>query len=174
MKKIQKSSDLKISNLEQGFTLIELVVVIVILGILSAVAVPKFVNLTDDSRRAVMEGLMGSIKSATTMVHSKALIANKTTGTETVEADGVFYSVVNSYPATHNVGTGSGDSVATAAGIIGAIDKTIPLITVQLTGNGQKSTTFSYSNLGSGCRITYLEALSSNEPPVITFEDSGC
>jgi MSHA pilin protein MshA len=158
----------------KGFTLIELVVVIVILGILSVVALPKFINLTDDSRKAVMEGLSASLKSSATMMHSKALIANKIDGADILEVEGEYYSIYNGYPDTHNVGTGSGDSEVNASGIIGTIDKTIPLIQVQLTGNGVKTTSFSYSGLGSDCQIIYSQAASSDEPPVITSNYTGC
>ncbi len=158
----------------RGFTLIELVVVIVILGILSIVALPKFLNLTDDSRKAVMEGLLASIKSSATMIHSKALITEQTDGAQIIEADGLYYSVFNGYPDTHNIGNGSGDSEVNASGIIGSLDKTIPLIQVQLTSNGFKSTTFSYSGLGSGCQVIYEEALSSEEPPIVKSDYTDC
>lgn len=158
----------------KGFTLIELVVVIVILGVLSVVALPKFINLTDDSRKAVMEGLVATIKSSSTMLHSKALIAKEIEGAGIIEADGVYYSVFNGYPDTHNIGTGAGDSELNASGIIGSIDKTIPLIQVQLTLNDIRSATFSYRNLGPTCQITYEQAVSSNEPPVIKTDYTGC
>lgn len=48
---------------EQGFTLIELIVVIVILGILAVTAAPKFMNLTSDANSAVVKGLAGAIRS---------------------------------------------------------------------------------------------------------------
>ncbi|WP_305837362.1 prepilin-type N-terminal cleavage/methylation domain-containing protein [Photobacterium leiognathi] len=57
-----------------GFTLIELVVVIVILGILAVTAAPKFMNLQNDARKASLEGLKGSIQGAAGIVYGKAAI----------------------------------------------------------------------------------------------------
>ena len=68
MKKLTSNS----LNAQKGFTLIELVVVIVILGILAATAAPKFIDLTGDARRSVMEGVQGSINSAVNLAHAKA------------------------------------------------------------------------------------------------------
>ncbi|NOT86211.1 MAG: type II secretion system protein [Methylococcaceae bacterium] len=59
---------------QQGFTLIELVMVIVILGILAAVALPKFASMQSEARISSLNGALGAIKSATAIVHAKALL----------------------------------------------------------------------------------------------------
>lgn len=59
---------------EQGFTLIELIVVIVILGILAVTAAPKFMNLTSDANSAVVKGLAGAIRSASQTIYAKSKV----------------------------------------------------------------------------------------------------
>ncbi|MCE9679789.1 type II secretion system GspH family protein [Shewanella sp. AS1] len=64
---------------QQGFTLIELVVVIIILGILAVTAAPKFINLQSDARASTLDGLEAAIKGADSLVVSKSLIAGNET-----------------------------------------------------------------------------------------------
>ncbi|MCU8021409.1 MULTISPECIES: type II secretion system protein [unclassified Shewanella] len=59
---------------QQGFTLIELVVVIIILGILAVTAAPKFINLQGDARKSTVEGVKAALQGANTLVYSKAAI----------------------------------------------------------------------------------------------------
>ncbi|MCU7975082.1 MULTISPECIES: type II secretion system protein [unclassified Shewanella] len=64
---------------QNGFTLIELVVVIIILGILAVTAAPKFINLQSDARASTVKGLEAAIKGADTLINSKSLIAGNNT-----------------------------------------------------------------------------------------------
>jgi len=61
---------------EKGFTLIELVMVIVILGILAATAIPKFVDLSSSAENSVKAGVTGALQGAITVLHAQYLINN--------------------------------------------------------------------------------------------------
>lgn len=63
------------NKLQQGFTLIELVIVIIILAILSVIAAPKFLSLSSEAQTSSLEGVAGSIASMNQIVHAKTQIA---------------------------------------------------------------------------------------------------
>lgn len=141
------------SRTNGGFTLIELVVVIALLGILAAFAIPRFASLEREARIATVQGLAGSLRSASTMAHGLFIA----TGATPVTMEGAAIDIINGYPDADDIA----NTLADTTGFAVSVDA------------GGTFTTISKTGTTANCHVVYTEA-PANGLPLIQPEISGC
>lgn len=133
---------------QSGFTLVELVLVIVILGILAAAALPRFSDLSTQARVAALSGLAGSIRSAASIARATQL-ARGVASNATMTVEGASVTLSNGYPTTATID----DMLTDFSGF-------------SFNGAG----TFT---LTTNCTVAYAASV-AGAFPVITVTSSGC
>jgi MSHA pilin protein MshA len=130
---------------QQGFTLVELVVVIVVLGILAAIAIPRYASYTSDARVASLNGLAGAIRSSVMMVQGRYVATGNTAAVSVTMADGTVVGT--------NAGANGGIPLSTAGGIDNAVNIGGFVYTA-----GAATGTFNLATAVAGCNVTYTAA----------------
>lgn len=136
---------------QSGFTLIELVIVIVILGLLAATALPRFADLTGDAREASLRGIEGAVRSGSAIVHAQALVDGQTGATGSVTLEGTTVNTVFGYPATNDINN--------------AID---------VSSDGSITFATGTYTIQTNCTVAYTQPGGANTSPSIVATVSGC
>lgn len=116
---------------EKGFTLIEIVMVIVLLGILAAVAIPRFLDLQTEAKTAAAKGVKGALRGAFSIAYAKHRVAGLT-ASETPTAGADYKYITDCATAVSYLEGGAWpDNTSCAAGVITLPDATTVTITAE-------------------------------------------
>lgn len=169
-------------NQSSGFTLIELIIVIVILGILAVTAAPRFLDFSTDANEATLQGMAGAMGTAGQLVYAKALIQGlHNDASEDLDLNGDGNSDIEieyGFPSdsrTSGITLALGDNFSNEwAWSTRLSPQRVVLTTATLSSSGAGQKVNNVPITTGNCYITYIAPTSAGELPSIELTTSGC
>jgi len=161
---------------QSGFSLIELVLVIIILSILAVVAIPRFINLQGDATKSTLQGVKGALESAASITYAKSALQGEQKLAGVAASDTELTD-----PKANGVYTAFGYPEATSSALLAAailssddwnVKVNVPGTAIITPAKITSPNTESANE--NGCNVTYIEAVDKNSRPVITVYGDGC
>lgn len=169
---------------QRGFTLIELIIVIVILGILAVTAAPRFIDFQSDAREATLEGVRTALAGGANLVYAKSAIAGEQDD-QYVAGTNEPSVTINTQTVTTSYGYPDADTMTVASltawaelNIATSGTATDWILTADSPAAGSVAITPSgtaYSATASEqCQVIYTESTGAGAAPSVTIDSDGC
>jgi MSHA pilin protein MshA len=140
---------------QKGFTLIEIIAILVILGILAAVAMPKFLGLQKDARKSAIKGMQGVMMGVANMAYSKAIVYGRTGIIGTINYEGKVVALQYGFPKN-----------------VAAIKDAMEMIE-GFTIDGEAYTKDG-APIPANCSVSYTPPTAPGGSPIVTINNNGC